>query len=198
MGQGNLTMRKCTKKPGAFECEEIELLGVQLEACYCESDLCNKDQWCTCGLKCQTCLGEDGACLDSIDNGISSYCLKGQSCAYVHRGNFSWIDLELFIFIESISEGDHGVSVSRRCDKLPESGETCEDISEKGVSTYNKCNCCVVNAYIYVSYSMMDTFVTVMNLIVTKMSNVLVAMIKVQPQPQQLKVQPQQSFQTMA
>ena len=100
VGQGNLTMRKCTKKPGAFECEEIELLGVQLEACYCESDLCNKDQGCTCGLKCQTCLGEDGACLEPNDNGITSYCLKGQSCAYVHQGNFSWIDLELFIFIK--------------------------------------------------------------------------------------------------
>ena len=81
-------MRKCTEKPGAIECEETELLGVQFEACYCDSDLCNKDQGCTCGLKCQTCLGDDGACLDSNDNGISSYCLKGQSCAYVHQGNF--------------------------------------------------------------------------------------------------------------
>ena len=25
-----------------------------------------------------------------------------------------------------------GVAVSRRCDKLPESGETCEDISDEG------------------------------------------------------------------
>ena len=30
-------------------------------------------------------------------------------------------------------------SVSRRCDKLPESGETCEDISEEGVSVNNDC-----------------------------------------------------------
>ena len=100
MGKGNLTMRKCTEKPGAIECEETELLGVQFEACYCDSDLCNKDQRCTCGLKCQTCLGEDGACLDSNDNGITSYCLKGQSCAYVHQGRFKWKALELFIFIE--------------------------------------------------------------------------------------------------
>ena len=32
-----------------------------------------------------------------------------------------------------------GVAVSRRCDKLPESGETCEDISEEGVSVNNYC-----------------------------------------------------------
>ena len=184
-------MRKCTKKPGAFECEEIELLGVQLEACYCESDLCNKDQGCTCGLKCQTCLGEDGACLDSIDNGISSYCLKGQSCAYVHQGKLSWGPWNCSSLLNPISDLDHGVSVSRRCDKLPESGETCEDVSEEGVSVMNVM-IIKENAYIY-SYSIMDTFVTVMNLIVTKMSNVLVTMIKVQPQPQL-----QQPIQTMA
>ena len=46
--------------------------------------------------------------------------------------------------LNSISDLDHGVSVSRRCDKLPESGETCEDVSEEGVSTYYKCNCCVL------------------------------------------------------
>ena len=31
------------------------------------------------------------------------------------------------------------MAVSRRCDKLPESGETCEDISEEGVSVNNDC-----------------------------------------------------------
>ena len=138
--QENLTMRKCTKKPEFdIECEESDFDGVQVEACYCETDLCNKDQGCTCGLKCQTCLGEDGACLDSNDNGISSYCLKGQSCAYVHQGKFSWGPWNCSSLLNPISDLDHGVSVSRRCDKLPESGETCEDISEKGVSTYNKC-----------------------------------------------------------
>ena len=39
--------------------------------------------------------------------------------------------------LNSISDLDHGVSVSRRCDKLPESGETCEDVSEEGVSVMN-------------------------------------------------------------
>ena len=102
MGKGNLTMRKCTEKPGAIECEETELLGVQFEACYCDSDLCNKDQGCTCGLKCQTCLGDDGTCLDSNDNGISSYCLKGQSCAYVYRGTFKvFMEALEFRFIQS-------------------------------------------------------------------------------------------------
>ena len=82
-------MRKCTKKPEFdIECEESDFDGVQVEACYCETDLCNKDQGCTCGLKCQTCLGPDGACLEPNDNGITSYCLKGQSCAYVHQGKF--------------------------------------------------------------------------------------------------------------
>ena len=39
-----------------------------------------------------------------------------------------------------ISDLGNGVSsVSRRCDKLPESGETCEDISEEGVSVNNYC-----------------------------------------------------------
>ena len=105
--------------------------------------------------------------------------------------------MKLLIFLKSpISDLDHGVSVSRRCDKLPESGETCEDVSEEGVSIMNVI-IAKENGYIY-SCSIMDTFVIVMKLIVTKMSNVLVAMIKVQPQPQQLKVQPQQSIQTMA
>ena len=97
-GEKEVTMRKCTRKPGAIECEEIQIElehnNVTLEACYCESDLCNKDQGCTCGLKCQTCLGEDGACLEPNENGISDYCLTGQSCAYIHQGNFLKIIFE--------------------------------------------------------------------------------------------------------
>ena len=82
-----------------------------------------------------------------------------------------------------ISDLGNGVSsVSRRCDKLPESGETCEDISEEGVGVNKDCK---KKSYI-LSYSLMDTFVTVMNPIVTKMSNVIVKVQLFQPQPQQL------------
>ena len=111
-------MRKCTKSPGPIECEEIDQAGVQLEACYCDTELCNKDQGCTCGLKCQTCVSEDGSCNDADDNGIVSYCLKGESCEY-------------------ISDEYNGVTkYTRRCGEIPPSGEKCIPIEEEGVSYF--------------------------------------------------------------
>ena len=78
-------MRKCTNKPDSnIECEELEMDTEILEACYCETDNCNKDHACTCGTKCQICSGQDGACENEEDNGVTGYCLKGQSCAYFH------------------------------------------------------------------------------------------------------------------
>ena len=112
-------MRKCTKNPGAIECEEIDQDGVQLEACYCKSDHCNKDQECTCGLKCQTCASEDGSCNDVNDNGITSYCLKGESCEYIY------------------DEYNGVTTYTRRCGEIPPSGETCIPIGEEGVRTVN-------------------------------------------------------------
>ena len=112
-----ITMRKCTKNPGAIECEEIDQDEVQLEACYCKSDHCNKDQECTCGLKCQTCASEDGSCNDVNDNGITSYCLKGESCEYIY------------------DEYNGVTTYTRRCGEIPPSGETCIPIGEEGVRT---------------------------------------------------------------
>ena len=89
-------MRKCTKSPGAIECEELDHDGVQLEACYCSSDLCNKDQACSCGLKCQTCLGQNGYCENPEDNGVASYCLKTESCAYVHLRKKAFLNSKLY------------------------------------------------------------------------------------------------------
>ena len=163
-------MRKCTKSPGAIECEELDHDGVQLEACYCSSDLCNKDQACSCGLKCQTCLGQNGYCDDPENNGVASYCLKTESCAYIHlRKAFLNSKLYFTVYILfSESEGG-GLSVSRRCEEIPPSGETCIQISEHEVRP-------ILFPMVDVSLTFcvrkVDTSVTVMNQIAMPMINV--------------------------